>query len=284
VKAARARLERDLVLDPDDPMVAGWGMRKPSAVLVCSLLAAVPAVAFAGTKATSGDQSLQLSQSLSPGKASTKSKARAVAEKITVDYESLTPDAQVKETTKSVVLTGPKGLTLHTSRAAVCKLSDMIKTDATNQEAGAAACPSGSQVGTGTATADARPAIPQPVPATLQLFNGIDDVNPDGTPRSPGTPALILFAKTNIGVNATLPFDISGSTLELDYAPPQPGQSQIFHIQKVDLSIPNRGGKHAYVTAPTKCGPSHKWKFSMTITNFDGPSITATHSQACKHG
>lgn len=243
---------------------------------------AVPAIALGGQKVTSGDQSLQLSATLSPSKASSKSKARGVTEKIKVDYESLTPNQQVSEATKSVVLTAPKGLTIHTDRAAVCKLSDMLKTDANGQQVGATACPSGSQVGAGTATADARPGIAQPVQATLQLFNGLDDVNPDGTPRNPGVPSLILYAKTSIGVNTELPFDISGSRLELDYAPPQPGQKQIFHIQKVDLSIPNRGGKHAYVTAPRTCGHSRKWKFSMTITNYDGPSITATDTERCR--
>ena len=31
--------------------------------------------------------------------------------------------------------------------------------------------------------------------------------------------AVILYAKTNIGATSTLPFDILGNKLELDYAP-----------------------------------------------------------------
>jgi hypothetical protein len=259
-------------------------MRKHSVLIICGLAVALPTVAFAGSKATSGDQTLQLSESVTPNKASTKTKARGVVVKIHVDYESLNTDAQIKENTKQVLLTAPTGMKFHPDRAKVCKLSDMLKTDANGTQAGPAACPAGSQVGSGTATADARPAVPQPVPATVTLYNGLDDVNPDGTPRSPGVPALILYAKTNIGATATLPFDILGSKLELDYAPPAPGQTQLFHLQKVDLTLPNRGGKHAYVTNPRKCGPSRKWNFSMTISNFDGPSVTAGHQVRCRRG
>lgn len=257
-------------------------MPKHSVLLICGLAAALPGLAYAGSKATSGDQTLQISASISPNKASATSAGRGVVLKLHVDYESLNAGAQVKENTKQVLLTGP-GLKYHTNRATVCKLSEMLKTDSAGTAAGPAACPQGSQVGTGSATADARPAIPQPVPATVTLYNGLDDVNADNTPRSPGTPALILYAKTNIGATSTLPFDIVGNKLQLDFAAPtMPGATQLYHIQKVDLTLPNRGGSKAYVTAPRRCGPSRRWNFSMKISNYDGPSVTAGHQIRCR--
>jgi hypothetical protein len=158
----------------------------------------------------------------------------------------------------------------------------MEKPDANGVAVGGAACPPGSQVGSGTATADARPTLPDPVPATVQLYNGTDDINLDGSPRNPGIPAVILYAKTNIGAVSVLPFDILGNKLELDFMAPTPGQSQLYHLQKVDVTFPNRGGRKAYVTAPRRCGPSRKWNFSQTVTNYDGPSITAGHQVRCR--
>jgi hypothetical protein len=257
-------------------------MPKRSVLLICGLAAALPGLAYAGSKATSGDQTLQVSASVSPNRASTNKAGRGTVLKLHVDYESLNEGAQVKENTKAVILTMPSGMKIHTDRAKVCKFSDMTKLDANGNAPGPAACPSGSQVGSGTATADARPGVPQPLPATVTMFNGLDDVNPDGTPRSPGTPAVILYAKTNIGATSTLPFDVLGSKLELDFPAPTPGQGSLYHIQKVDITFPNRGGKHAYVTNPRKCGPSKKWNFSMSITNFDGPTVTAGHQVRCR--
>ena len=250
---------------------------------MCGLAAALPAVAFAGTRATSGDQTLQLSASVSPNRASPPHGARGVVLQLHVDYESLNADAQIKERTKAVIIQIPSGMKLHTDRAKVCKFSAMSQTDANGQTMGPAACPAGSQVGAGTATADARPAVPQPLQATVQLYNGIDDVNTDGSPRSPGVPAIILYAKTNIGATSILPFDILGTKLQLDFAPaPDPTATQLYHLQKVDVRFPNRGGKRAYVTAPRKCGPSRKWNFSQTVTNYDGPSVTAGHQVRCR--
>ena len=258
-------------------------MRKTPILLICGLAAAIPAAgALAGKATTSGDQSLQISASLTPNKPGTKAKPRGAVFKLHIDYKSLNENAQIKENTKAVILNTPKGMKLHPSSAPVCKFSDMVKQDANGQQAGEAACPAGSQVGTGTATADARPAIPDPLPATVKLFNGLDDVNLDGTPRDPGIPAVILFAKTSIGVTSTLPFDILSNKLQLDFPAPQPGQAQIYHIQTVDISLPNRGGSKAYVTVPNTCPKSRKWRFSMDITNYDGPTAAATHDVRCR--
>lgn len=262
-------------------------MPKHSVLLICGLAVALPGLAYAGSKATSGDQALQISASVSPNRASASKAGRGTVLKLHVDYESLNEGAQIKEHTKAVILTMPSGMKVHADRAKTCKLSDMEKESSPGIAVGGDACPAGSQVGSGTATADARPTLPDPVPATVKLYNGIDDINLDGSPRNPGIPAVIFDAKTNIGagVRSILPFDILSNKLELDFVPPEPGHendAQLFHIQKVDITFPNRGGKKAYVTNPRKCGPSKKWNFSMSITNFDGPTVTAGHQVGCR--
>ena len=240
-----------------------------SLAIVIALLLAVPTLALAGKKASAGDQTLQITSSLAPPKA----KAKGSTLKIGVDYESTNDNAQIKENTKSVVFNLPKGTKLNTGARPQCKFSDLNAN-------GPDACPAGSKVGQGTATADARPGLADPVTAQVTVFNGLDDTNPDGSPRDPAVPAVLLYAATSItGVNVALPFDIKGSALELDYAPPAEGSTQLFHLQKVNLVVPKGGGK-PYVTNPPTCRKT--WLSSMTITNFDGPSITATSTQKCR--
>lgn len=246
------------------------GMHKLPVFILGTVLA-VPASALAGKTVTAGDQTLQITAKVTPAKAGTKKKPRGARLQLHVDYESLNEGAQIKESTKSILLTMPKGMALHPSTAETCTLSALLRD-------GDTACPAGSLVGQGKGTADPRPTLPEPIDATIALYNGIDDVAPDGSPRDKGIPAVIMYAKTSIGVNATLPFDIKGNKLLLEYAPPAEGSSQLFHIQKVDISIPN--GKKPYVTVPTTC--KKPWSFSMAVANFDGPTVTASHSVKCK--
>jgi hypothetical protein len=244
-------------------------MRKLAALLTCGILA-VPTLALAGKKATAGDQTLQISSSLAPAK----TKAKGATIKLNVDYESTNADAQVKENTKSVVFTLPAGTKLNPTARAQCKYSELANKDT----GGPNACPAGSKVGQGTATADARPTLPDPVNAEVTMFNGLDDTNPDGSPRDPAVPAVLLYAKTSIGVNVALPFDIHANRLELDYAPPAEGSTQLFHLQKVNITIAKGVGK-PYARTPSTC--KRTWLTSMTIANFDGPSVTATSTQKC---
>jgi hypothetical protein len=241
-------------------------MRKLAAVLALLL---VPAVALGGKTSTAGDQSLKLATGVTPAKASKQGKPRNVRLKVRLDYLSLGEGVQIQENTKSVRFRSPAGMKLHPRRFESCLLSAL----AADNDNG---CPAGSVVGSGTATADARPAIADPLPAQVTLYSGIDDVNVDGTPRVPGTPAMILLAKTPLGVNSVLPFDIHGNELLLEFAPPVPGEPQIFHLQIVDLTFPKNG----YVTAPASCA-GRSWPFSLTIENFDGPSVTARHAVRC---
>ena len=233
---------------------------------------AVPALTIAGPKTTSGDQSLQITAKFKPNKAKA-----GVALDLNVDYESLNQGAQVKENTKSVGLRLPHGTKVHTDRYPACLVSAAVANPDT-------ACTDDQKVGAGTATADARPTLPSALDATVTLYNAMDDTNPDGSKRDTAVPAVLLVAKVPSLNNYTtvLPFDIHGSTLRLDYAPPRPGQSQLFHIQKVQLAIDARG-KTSYLTAPAACPKKgRKWTFKMTIANFDGPSVSAKDTRGCR--
>jgi hypothetical protein len=249
-------------------------MRKLLVVLAAGLLA-VPAITIAGKKATAGDQSLQIAAKVAPPKAGTKKKPRGVMVKLDVDYRSLNEGAQISENPKNITFSLAKGTTVHTEAAGVCLLSALMAD-------GPTACPADSKVGDGTATADARPTLPDPVGATVTMFNGSDDVNPDGTPRDPGIPAVILYAETEIpGVNAILPFDVHGNELLLEYAPPEEGASSLFHVQTVAITFPKpKAGTKPYITAPTTCKKT--WLVAMTVENYDGPTVTATHKLNCK--
>ena len=65
------------------------------------------------------------------------------------------------------------GFRFHPSRFAKCLESKLEKT-------GPSACPAASKLGTGSATADARPVVPTPVQAKVQAFNGTLDIDDKG--------------------------------------------------------------------------------------------------------
>lgn len=242
------------------------------ALLVPAALLTLPALAAGGQKVTAGDQSLQVNAKISPAVAGRKSRPQGVTFKLGVDYESLNPNAQVSESTKSITLSLPAGMKVNVKSRKQCLVS-RLSAD------GPSACPRGSRVGQGTATADARPTLAEPVPAKVTLYNGLDDTNPDGSPRSPAVPAVILFAQTDLGLNTVLPFDLSGSSMRLDYAPSRPGEKPLFHLQKVSLTFPG-AGRRSYLTAPTRCTSS--WTVGLAIENFDGPSIADTRDVKCR--
>jgi hypothetical protein len=220
----------------------------------------VPAVALGGRTTTAGDQSLKLETIVKPAKASKKGKPRNVRLRILLDYLSLGDGVQIQEITKTVRFVGPRGLRLHPGRFRRCRLS-ALQADKDN------GCPARSVVGTGLATLDARPAIADPVTAKVTLYNGLHR----------GTPAVILAVRTPLGVVSVLPFDIHGNRLLLEFAPPQAGDPQIFHLELLYLTLPRNG----FVTAPRRCA-RRSWRFAVTIKNFDGPPITARHRVRCK--
>jgi len=236
-------------------------------------LLAIPTVGLAGKPVKSGDQSLQIFGSLKPAAPAKPGKVGATFA-MRVVYKSLNEDSQVKERTKAITLTLPKGMKVRTDKAPACLVSVLIE-DATK-------CPEGSMIGQGTGTADARPTLPAPVDAELFLYNSMDDTYPDNSPRDPAVPALTLYAKTSIGYNTALPFDIvSPGVLRLDYPEPKEDDPpQLFHIENAKFVV-KANGAESFFTRPGKCPKSGSWPLMMTIDNFDGPSVTAKHKMPC---
>ena len=232
---------------------------------------AIPTISLAGKKVTAGDQSLQITTKVKPNKAKA-----GVALTVNADYESLNDNSQVKENTKSVTLKMPRGMKIHPDRYPTCLVSAAIDDPSV--------CTDDEKVGQGTGTADARPTLPTVVDATITMYNAMDDTNADGSKRDPAIPAVLLIAKVPSLNDYTtfLPFDIHGSSVELDFAPPDPSQPSLFHLQKVNVVF-NARGKTSYITAPAVCPKKgKKWPFSLTFTNYDGPSVTAGHKVSCR--
>ena len=249
------------------------------ATAVVAVVVLVPAVAIAGKVVTSGDQSLQLKVSVTP--------ARAGANGAVFTFEDQyrnpkSPGQQVPYNTKTTTVTFPKGMLFHPHSAPQCRESVALKA-----KNGGGACPADSKVGTGTVVLNYRPYDPTLITGKITDFNGVDDASHTGFPK--GSPVVILYIKTSIGLNATDFFHQSKKggheVLTGTASPPsQPGiQPLNFTIQKLRLTLSRSSHKKPYITNPPACHGS--WPFSLTITNYFGqPSVTAHDAVKCtKH-
>jgi hypothetical protein len=247
----------------------------PRVALALALLAvAVPAVAVAGTRTVSGAQSLKITAALSPKKAG----AKRTTLKLHVDYESTKPNQHIQYTPKSIKLTVPKGLHFLAKNAPRC--SEHAFGTTSNKDR-STACPKGSLVGSGKVTADARPAAPDPITGTLSIYNSRYDCTcyTHRPGAKMGSQDLLFYIKTTVGVNALLVFNVLPNGSIEDYEPkPEKGKKPIYSLKTLDFSI-GKDTKKPFVRAPSTC--DGKWPFALTITNFDGPSITARHKAAC---
>lgn len=251
--------------------------RRCRIVLVAIAVAVVfPAVTWAGKKVVSGEQSLRLKVSLAPAKAG----AHGVTLHFHSDYgNSKHPDQQPPYNTKTTTFTVGKGFSLNTSVVPRCKESKVIQANGNGS-----VCPSASKVGGGTVIVNARPAVKKLIQGTIIEYNGVDDGGYAGFPK--GSPLLILYIKTSIGVNNSNYFHIvklaDGRTRLTGTAtkPAKPGVTPgSYTLQKLDLTL-SGSGKKPYLNNPGSCSGS--WPFSISITNWFGqPSITATDSVKC---
>lgn len=240
-----------------------------------ALLALVPAVAFGGT-ATNGLATVNLDVGVKPAKAGTSSKPRSVS----FSYkESLTANDGLREPDNilEIKVGLQKGFRFDVGAVPQCKESVL---EDPNQ--GPSACPPKSIVGTGTAIADARPLLADPLGAKITAFNGMLDTDVNGNPRA-AVPALLLVAEvSSLGVKAYLPAEIRGSSLVLDLAPADPAMPSPYVIRDVSLALRKAGSaKKPYLRAPTSC-PKSGWVFSQTIL-FEGgvAPITAKDKVGC---
>lgn len=161
-----------------------------------------------------------------------------------------------------------------------CRLQDL-------ETRGPSACPAGSLVGRGSAEADGRPAIAEPVSAGIRVFNA---------PPQRAEPSILIYAEAPAaGVKiiytgrfsrlARGPFGTAITVTPVTFQPPLPNPIEVtrFSVQTIDRTAVRRvGGRRArvhYIEAPETCRRS--WRFSETLRFADGESITAQDEVPC---
>jgi hypothetical protein len=150
---------------------------------------------------------------------------------------------------------------------------------------GPSICPKGSKVGTGSATADARPIVADPVNATVTAYNG---------KRIDGHRTFLLYIVPEIGS----PFLVPGTETRRDFIefpvpliPTLPGQANalptFFTIKaggKITKTRRVNGSKRGvtinYFSNPRSCNGGWPWQFDFTYEN--GEQLSATDEAPCK--
>ena len=145
-------------------------------------------------------------------------------------------------------------------------------------------CSRASQVGTGTATADARPAIATPIQARVTAFNG---------KTTAGRPAVLLRAVANIN-GSQVPLVIVaqlgpagsgfGPSFVVDNGPLTPGQNPAYNIRQLHLNLPDKVVRVRrrlvhFLVAPPTCRGS--WLYEQVNTSYGGARLIATDRVPC---
>ena len=221
---------------------------------------------------------------VSPPQAGTKAKPRGVSIAVHGFYGNSRSGARSPFNGDTTILV-PRGMRMNGALFPVkCPLP------ATSDDLGKESrCPAKSKVGAGTAELDARPAIQDFVPATLNAYNG---ALKDGHAT-----LLVIFTATvgNTAVHGELdleylnqPSGVYGHKL-VTFHQVQDSSQGFFSVRKLDVAIPNQftkltiKGKRTkvyLVEPPTKC--KRTWAFAQTTTTLAGDaSITATDAVPC---
>jgi hypothetical protein len=255
-------------------------------ILVSALLATLIAVSVAFAAGTT-----TLEIKTSPNKASkSKSKLTPIRLSINVGFGDADPAAPQPPYLKKVVIRFNEGGTYNGKLFPKCNASALLAK-------GPSACPKGSKIGKGTATAAAQPVLPN-VNAVLTLFNG--------QPRG-GVPTVIIYAVPDISSPLTIvgtvkkgPKVSCGDGGRCDYVltfdvpdiPTLPGQpnaavittktqtDNVFVKKKKRIGGKRKTVKIPLIGAPTKC--TGKWVADSNVTFGDGSTASAKTSSSCK--
>jgi hypothetical protein len=254
----------------------------PIAVACVALGALIyAAVAFAAAQTT-------LEVKATPNKASTKKKVRPL--QLTVNVTFSDPAQAQPPPLQRVVIRLQKGGVFNGKLFPKCKSSLVLAR-------GPKACPKGSKVGSGTATASAQPVIAR-VNAKITLFNG---------ELKGGKPTVLLYSVPDISSPLTVSGVIEkkspsacGAGGQCDYTltfdvpdiPTLPGQpnasvltvntktDNVFIKKKKKVRGKRRTTKIPYIGAPREC--KGKWVAESTVTYKDGQVATAQTSAPCR--
>jgi len=240
-------------------------MRK---VVFAVATAAIALGASAPVWAVNADQGLAVS--VSPSKAGTKKKPKSVKLKLTT---TTTPkDSQAFATTQAV-LYFDKNLKFGASKFKSCTLNQVLA-DETK-------CPSGSKVGSGTASGQAGPNGALKVsPISVTAFNG---------PK--GKTLLLHVVYTKLGIDQVLNSKLSTASGAYGYKltvpiPPalqQPSPGLYATLTSFITTVSGKAKDKAKTPYVGLTGCSHgSLKFMGTFTYTDGTSKTATATAPCK--
>jgi hypothetical protein len=253
-------------------------------------LAGVLLVALVVTSVALAAPTTTLVIKTTPNKAS-KSKKKLTPIRLGINVAFSDPAAPQPPPLRKVVIRFNEGGTYNGKLFPKCKASALLAK-------GPSACPKGSKIGSGTATASAQPVIAL-VNAKLTIFNGL----PKG-----GLPTVVLYAVPDISSPLTIEGTVakkpstscSGGAGKCDYVltfdvpdiPTLPGQpnasvlttntttSNVFIKKKKKVNGKKRTVKIPLIGAPVKC--TGKWVADSSVTFADGSVATANTSAACK--
>jgi hypothetical protein len=248
-------------------------------------LVAVTAVADAGPVATDANGNfVVMDVDVSPPRSSHKRKARGVGVRINLA-------AGNRRTGERSPYNGEFSLRIHKGFKSNAADFPACLLPRNQNEIGMERCPPEAKIGDGTAVADARPTLADPIPVNLTAYNG---------EAREGNPTVIVIAKGSGSVPLNSEFDLElkqektgpyGSVL-VSLPPPQGTPQNLFSLSELNLSIPDRevtkrvNGKKVVVhllEAPTKCNGI--WRFLQTMKTPDGAAaITAPDNEGCVKG
>jgi hypothetical protein len=154
---------------------------------------------------------------------------------IKADIHSTTSPGEAPKAAKLLVITFPAGTRFKLGSVNPCKLSD-------GQLTNGKSCPSGSQIGTGSASASAYP-LPQPILAGVKAYAA-----------GPNKMVLVVKATSPIPQTLVIRETTSGAKLTIPVPTPTVAGFQVVLVS-LKLNVPARGSGETSLITAGKCSP-----------------------------
>jgi hypothetical protein len=251
--------------------------------LAMAMLLALTAVALAGEAGPSPSGQLHsLDWKVRPSKAGTNKRPRAATFEITATHKTTTGAKPSPE--RRALIHFQKGYKLNYRLFPKCDRAKL-------ESRGPSACPRGSKVGTGSATADATPVVSTPVSATITAFIGKKKntyliyavpqlglpVILEGTYRNAPSGPYGYSLDVSIPLVATLPGQPPATLVFFKIA--TGAKTTIKRKRKVGGKKLTRKATVSLFENPTFCKGS--WQFAIEFTYENGEQLTPTDSVTC---
>jgi hypothetical protein len=245
-----------------------------------ALVATMPAPA--GQPATNGTDTLQLEAAVRPAVTGSRARPRPVALELALRYTSVSGAPTTQYRTAGFQL--PSGMDVNLEPKPTCRYSALLSH-------GVRGCPERTQVGSGTAILDGRPAgLGYPLPAKVRVFSALVDVSFGNPPRRPGSrpkPRLIIYAFAP-GADVFVPVvpahmpHFRGLGITNDKTSMPLGIT----IEELRMTLrhmrwPKTEGGKPLVQAPTTCTGSWRFAADYTFARF-GPHLVASDDVPCR--